>query len=85
MVPEGMVRDACSGRKRCANAGRTPIATRGGCDQFLIWAERGGAGRGAWEARQLSDPRVPPCEILRAAYYAKATGRVPMEPTESSR
>ena len=51
----------------------------GRCNQFSLWAERGETGRGSWEACQLSDPRRPACEILCAACYATATGRVPME------
>ena len=53
-------------------------ALPGRCNQFLVWTERGETGRGAWEARHRDDPRLPRCEILCAACYAKATGRVPM-------
>jgi hypothetical protein len=45
------------------------------CEQFLVWAARGGTGKGAWEARPLRDPQRPPCDILCADCYAKLTGR----------
>ena len=47
------------------------------CQQVLIWEERGGTGRGAWEVRQMHDPRVHPCQILCVVCYAKLTGRIP--------
>jgi hypothetical protein len=49
----------------------------GQCPQVLVWDDRGGTGKGAWEVRHLNDPRVHPLQILCAACYAKLTGRVP--------
>jgi len=85
MVAEGVVREAwvrAEAQCECRKAAHDhPFR----CTQFLIWAERGGTGRGAWEARQLNDPRKPPCEILCAACYAKVTERSPIRLTLSSR
>jgi hypothetical protein len=48
------------------------------CGQFLVWADRGGTGPGAWEIRELNDPRRSASELLCAACYAKATGEFRM-------
>ncbi len=48
------------------------------CLQVLIWEDRGETGKGGWEVRPLNDPRRPACEILCAACYTRATGKVPM-------
>jgi hypothetical protein len=78
MVPEEMVREAWLRAEALCECRKESHGHPGRCNQFLIWAERGETGRGAWEARQRDDPRQPRCEILCAACYAKATGRVPM-------
>ncbi len=74
---EEMVRDAWLRAEALCECQKTAHGHPGRCNQFLVWAERGGIGRGAWEARRRDDPRLPPCEILCAACYTKATGRVP--------
>ena len=85
MLTEAMIRDAWLRAEALCECRKGSHGHAGRCNQFLIWAERGETGRGGWEVRELSDPRRLPCEILCAACYAKATGRVPMEPTESPR
>jgi len=85
MATEALVREAWLRAEALRECRKEAHGHAGRCNQFLIWAERGETGRGGWEARQLSDPRRPACEILCAACYAKATGRVPMEPPESPR
>jgi hypothetical protein len=85
MVSERAVREAwlrAEAQCECRKAAHGPPFR---CTQFLIWAERGETGRGAWEARPLDDPRKPPCEILCAACYAKAMGRSPMGSAVSTR
>ena len=86
MVPEEMVRDAWLRAEAQCECRKEAHGRPGRCNQFLIWAERGGTTRGAWEARHRDDPRLPACEILCAACDAKATGRMPMgvrSPTEA--
>ena len=85
MVPEDMVREAWLRSEAQCECGKESHGHPGRCNQFLIWTERGGMSRGAWEARNRDDPRLPRCEILCAACYTKATGRVPMGPTASPR
>lgn len=53
----------------------------GRCPQVLVWEDRGGTHRGAWEARQRNDPRAHPLQVLCAECYAKLTGRVPRGPS----
>jgi hypothetical protein len=77
MIPEGMVRDAGCRAEALCECRKDAHGHPGRCNQFLVWAERGGTSRGAWEARRRDDPRLPACEILCAACYTKATGRVP--------
>ena len=77
MLTEAMVREAWRRAEALCECRKGAHGHAGRCNQFLIWAERGGTGRGAWEARRRDDPRQPPCEILCAACYAKATGRLP--------
>ena len=77
MLTEAMVREAWLRAEAVCECRKEAHGHPGRCNQFLIWAERGETGRGAWEARQLSDPRRPRWEILCAACYAKATGRMP--------
>jgi hypothetical protein len=84
MVPEGMVRDAWLRAEALCECRKDAHGHPGRCHQFLIWTDRGGTSRGAWEARQRDDPRGPRCEILCAACDTKATGRVPMGVVESS-
>ena len=74
---EAQVRDAWLRAEACCECVKEAHGHPGRCDQFLIWAERGGTGKGAWEARRLQDPRRPPCIILCAACYAKASGQLP--------
>ena len=85
MATEALVREAWLRAEALCECRKDAHGHAGRCNQFLIWTERGATGRGGWEARQLSDPRRPACEILCAACYAKATGRVPMEPPELPR
>ena len=77
MLPEGMVREAWLRAEALCECQKAAHGHPSRCNQFLIWTERAGTGRGAWEARRLHDPRLPCCEILCAVCYAKATGRVP--------
>jgi len=53
----------------------------GRCPQFLVWEDRGGTGKGAWDIRQLHDPRAHPLQVLCAACYVKLTGQVPRGPS----
>jgi hypothetical protein len=85
MVPEALLRNSWLRAEALYECRKEAHGHPGRCNQFLISAACGETGRGGWEARRRHDPRVPPCEILCAACYAKATGRVPMEPTESLR
>ena len=85
MLTEVMIREAWLRAEAMCECRKDAHGHPGRCNQFLIWAERAETGLGGWEARELRDPRRLPCEILCAACYAKAAGRVPMEPTESSR
>ena len=85
MATEALVREAWLRAEALCECRKEAHGHAGRCNQFLIWAERGETGRGGWEARQLSDPRRPACEILCAVCYAKAAGRVPTEATEPSR
>jgi hypothetical protein len=85
MLTEAMIREAWLRAEALCECQKTTHGHSSRCDQFLIWAERGEVGRGGWEARHLNDPRRSLCEILCAACYAKATGRLPMESTEPSR
>ena len=77
MVSEGMVREVWLRAEALCECRKAAHGHAERCNQFLIWAERGGTRRGAWEARRRDDPRLPPCEILCAACYTKAMGRVP--------
>jgi hypothetical protein len=77
MVPEGMVREAWLRAEALCECRKEAHGHVGRCNQFLIWAERGGAGRGAWEACQRNDARKPPCEILCVACHVKAMGGEP--------
>ena len=77
MVSEGMVREAWLRAEALCECRKVAHGHAERCHQFLIWAERGRTRRGAWEARRRDDPRLPRWEILCAACYAKATGRVP--------
>jgi hypothetical protein len=78
MVPDALIREAWLMSEAVCGCRKQKHGHPGCCNQFLIWENRGGTGQGAWEARLLNDPRRPACEILCAACYAKATGRVPM-------
>jgi hypothetical protein len=84
MLTEALVRDAWLRAEAACECQKAAHGHPARCNQFLIWAERGETRHGGWEARELSDPRRLPCEILCAACYAKATGRVPMESAEPS-
>jgi hypothetical protein len=84
MVSEKLVQEAWLRAEALCECRKDAHGHPGRYNQFLIWAERGETRRGGWEARPLSDPRRLPCEVLCAACYAKATGRVPMESTELS-
>ncbi len=75
MISESLVREAWLRTEALCECPKTRHGHGGRCQQFLIWAERGGTGPGAWEVRRRDDPRLPPCEILCAACYAKAMGR----------
>jgi len=77
MLTEARIREAWLRAEAICECRKDAHGHAGRCNQFLIWAERGETGRGAWETRRRDDPRQPPCEILCAACYAKATGRVP--------
>ena len=77
MISEGVVREAWLRAEALCECRKEAHGHPGRCNQFLVWAERGGTGRGAWEARRRDDPRLPSCEILCAACFTKATGRVP--------
>lgn len=83
MLSEGMVRDAWLRAEALCECRKTAHGHPGRCGQFLIWADRGGTGRGGWEARRRDDPRLPPCEILCADCYAKATIGVPGTTSEA--
>ena len=74
---EAQVRDAWLRAEACCECTKETHGHPGRCNQFLVWADRGGTGKGAWEVRRLQDPRRPPCDILCAACYAKATGQIP--------
>jgi len=78
MVPDKLIREAWLRTEALCECRKPAHGHPGRCSQFLIWGNRGGTGRGAWEARQLSDLRRPACEILCAACYANAAGGVPM-------
>ena len=77
MLTEARVREAWLRAEAICECRKDAHGHAGRCNQFLIWAERGETGRGGWEARRRDDPRLPPCEILCAACYAKTTGPVP--------
>jgi len=70
------VREAWLRSEACCECEKESHGHPGRCNQFMIWADRGGTGKGAWEARVQQDPRRPPCAIFCAACYAKAMGRV---------
>jgi hypothetical protein len=78
MVPDTLIREAWLRAEALCECQKQKHGHPGRCSQFLIWGNRGGTGRGAWEARQLNDPRRPPCEILCADCYAMASGEVPV-------
>ena len=78
MVAERAVREAWLRAEAQCECRKAAHGHPSRCTQFLIWGERGGRGMGAWEVRQLDDPRKPPCEILCAACYVTATGRSPL-------
>ena len=75
MLPENMVREAWLRAEALCECRKAAHGHAERCNQFLIWAERGGAGRGAWEACLRDDPRKPRCEILCEACFIKARGR----------
>ena len=54
---EAQIGEAWLRAEACCECGKEAYGHAGRCDQFLIWAERGGTGKGAWEARALQDPR----------------------------
>ena len=72
---EAQIREAWLRAEACCECLKESHGHAGRCDQFLIWTDRGGTGKGAWEVRVLQDPRRPPCLILCAACYAKSTGQ----------
>ncbi len=74
MLSESLIREAWLRAEALCECAKSRHGHLDRCNQFLVWAERGGTGRGAWEARHRNDPRKPPCEILCAACYAKAMG-----------
>ena len=74
---EEQVRVAWLRAEACCECTKESHGHRGRCNQFLVWADRGGTGKGAWEVRLLQDPRRPPCDILCAVCYAKVTGQIP--------
>ncbi len=74
---DAQLRDAWLRAEACCECTKDSHGHAGRCDQFLIWADRGGTGKGAWEVRALRDPRRPPCIIVCAACYAKAMGQNP--------
>ena len=78
MVPEAVLREAWLRAEAQCECQKTAHGHAGRCNQFLIWDDRGGTGRGGWEVRPLNDPRKPSCEILCLACYTRATGKVPM-------
>jgi hypothetical protein len=67
MIPEGVVREAWLQAEALCERRKEARGHPGRCNQFLVWAERGGTGPGAWEARRRDDPRLPFFEILCAA------------------
>ena len=77
MIPDPLLREAWRRSEALCECRKTSHGHPARCGQFLLWAERGGTGKGAWDARQLNDPRRPGCEILCAACYTQATGHVP--------
>ena len=77
MIPDPLLREAWRRSEALCECCKATHGHPGRCGQFLLWAERGGTGKGAWDARQLNDPRRPGCEILCAACYTQATGHVP--------
>jgi hypothetical protein len=85
MLTEAVIRDAWLRTEALGECRKVAHGHTDRCNQFLIWAERGEVGLGGWEARRRDDPRLPPCEILCAACYAKATWRIPMDSPEPSR
>jgi hypothetical protein len=74
---EAQIRDAWLRAEACCECTKEAHGHRGRCNQFVVWADRGGTDKGAWEVRLLQDPRRPPCDILCAVCYAKVTGQLP--------
>jgi hypothetical protein len=60
MVPERVIREAWLRAEALWECRKDAHGHPGRGNQFVIWAERGGTGRGAWESPHRSDPRVPP-------------------------
>ncbi len=77
MVTEALLRDAWLRAEAQCECRETSHFHGAPCTQFLLWAERGGTGKGAWEVRERGDRRQPGCQILCAACYALITGTVP--------
>ena len=80
MIPDVALREAWSRSEALCECRTAAHGHPGRCGQFLLWAERGGTGKGAWDVRQLKDPRRPGWEILCAACYTAAMGRLPQGP-----
>ncbi len=78
MMREELIREAWLRAEALCECQKQKHGHPSRCGQFLIWEDRGGTGPGAWEVRNLDDPRRPACEILCAACYAKAAGEIPM-------
>ena len=76
-IGEANLREAWLRAEACCECEKQNHAHSGRCNQFLVWTDRGGTGKGGWEVRVLRDPRRPACEVLCAACYAKVTGKIP--------
>ena len=69
---EAAIRDAWLRAEACCECVQDSHGHGARCNQFLIWAERRGMGKGAWEVRGLHPGSG--CVILCAACAAQATG-----------